>query len=88
MPDNILFLDQIFLETDIARGLVFKRKGTEIVHIFTIAVDLGKKYIEKFRGGFEWFIIESKDCIYPKYQFLFREWKWYFSIIEWSFYYI
>ena len=43
--------------------MIFKGKRTGIIHNFTMDVDLGYKYIEKFRGGVQWYIMESKDII-------------------------
>ena len=62
-PVDILSFDNIYLECDIAQGMIFKRKRSGIIHTFTMDVDLGYKYIEKFRGGVEWYMMESKDNI-------------------------
>ena len=62
-PVDILSFDNIFIETDIAQGMIFKGKRTGIVHNFTMDVDAGYKYIEKFRGGVMWYMMESKDLI-------------------------
>ena len=53
-PVDILSFDNIFLECNIARGMLFKSKRTGIFHNFTMDVDPGYKYIEKFRGGEQW----------------------------------
>ena len=53
--------DNIFLESNIAQGMSFKGKRSGVVHNFTMDVDPGYKYIEKFRGGGQWYIVESKD---------------------------
>ena len=58
---DILSFDNIFIDTDIAQGLIFKGKRTGIIHNFTMDVDPGYKYIEKFRGGVQWYIMESKE---------------------------
>ena len=58
--DNLSF-DNIFLECDIAQGMIFKGKRTGIIHNFTTNVDPGYKYIEKFRGGVLYYMMESKD---------------------------
>ena len=50
-PVDILSFDNIFLECDIAQGTIFRRKRNGIIHIFTMDVDPGYEYIEKFRGG-------------------------------------
>ena len=62
-PVVILSFDNIFIETDIALGMIFEGKRTGIIHNFTMDVDPGYKYIEKFRGGVMWYMMESKDII-------------------------
>ena len=62
-PVDILSFDNIFIDTVIAQGLIFKGKRTGIIHNFTMDVDPGYKYIEKFRGGVQWYMMESKDII-------------------------
>ena len=47
-PVDILSFDNIFIETDIAKGMIFKGKRTGINHNFTMDVDPGYKYIVKF----------------------------------------
>ena len=56
--DTSLF--DIFLETDIAQGMISKGKRTGMIPIFTMGVDPAYKYIDKFRGGFQWYIMELK----------------------------
>ena len=41
----------------------FKGKRSGINHNFTMDVDTDCKYIEQFRGGVQWFMMESKDII-------------------------
>ena len=60
--DNLSF-DNIFLETDIAQGMIFKGKRFGNFHKFTMDVDPGYIYTEKFRGGLQWYMMESKDNI-------------------------
>ena len=43
--------------------MIFKGKRSGIIHNFTMDVDPGYKYIEKFRGGVQWYLMESKDII-------------------------
>ena len=43
--------------------MIFKRKRTGNIHNFTMDVDPGYKYLEKFRGGKQWYMMESKDII-------------------------
>ena len=62
-PVDILSFDNIFLECNIAQGMIFKGKRSGIIHNFTMDVDPGYKYIEKFRGGVQWYMVESKDII-------------------------
>ena len=62
-PVDILSFDNIFIETDIAKGLVFKVKRSGIIHNFTMDVDPGCEYFEKFYGGVQWYMMESKDII-------------------------
>ena len=44
-PVDILSFDNIFIDTDIAQGLIFKGKRTGIIHNFTMDVDPGYNYI-------------------------------------------
>ena len=60
-PVDILSFDNIFIECDIAQGMIFKGKRSGIIHNFTMDVDRGYKYIEKFRGGVLYYMMESKD---------------------------
>ena len=60
-PVDTLSFDNFFIETDFAQGMIFKGKRTGIIHNFTNDVDLGYKYIEKLRGGVQWYMMESKD---------------------------
>ena len=62
-PVDILSFDNIFIETKIAQGMIFKRKRSGIIHNFAMDVDPGYKYIEKFRGGVQWYMMVSKDII-------------------------
>ena len=62
-PVDILSFDNIFLECNIAQGMIFRGKRSGIIHNFTMDVDPGYKYIEKFRGGVQWYMMESKDII-------------------------
>ena len=62
-PVDILSFDNIFLECNIAKGIIFKGKRSGIIHNFTMDVDPGYKYIEKFRGGVQWYMMETKDNI-------------------------
>ena len=39
--------------------MIFKGKGSGIIHNFTMDVDPGFKYTEKFGGGVQWYIMEN-----------------------------
>ena len=43
--------------------MIFKEKRSGMIHNLTIDVDHGYKYIGKFRGGVQWYIMEFKDNI-------------------------
>ena len=60
---DISSFDNIFLESDIAQGMIFKEKRSGVIHNFTMDIVPGYKYIEKFRGGVQWYMMESKDII-------------------------
>ena len=62
-PVDILSFDNIFLKCNIAQGMIFRGKRSGIIHNFTMDVNPGFKYIEKFRGGVQWYMTESKDII-------------------------
>ena len=62
-PVLVLSFDNIFFECNIAQGMIFKGKRSGIIHNFTMNVDPGYKYIKKFRGGVQWYMMESKDII-------------------------
>ena len=62
-PVDIISFDNIFIETDIALGMLINGKRSGIIHNFTMDVDPGYRYIEKFRSGITWYMMESKDFI-------------------------
>ena len=43
--------------------MIFKGKRSGVIHNFTMDVDPGYKYIEKFRGGVQWYMMKSKDIV-------------------------
>ena len=63
-PVDILSFDKKFIECDIAQGLIFRGKRSRIIHNFTMDVDPGYKYIEKVRGGVQWYMMETKFVIF------------------------
>ena len=62
-PVDILSFDNFFLECYIAQGMIFKGRKSDIIHKWTMTVDPGYKYVEKFSGGVKWYMMESKDII-------------------------
>ena len=62
-PVDILSFGKNFLETNIAQGMMFKRKRSGIIRKWTMTVDPGYKYVEKFAGGESWYMMESKDFV-------------------------
>ena len=62
-PVDISSFDKVFLECDNAQGMILKGKRSRVVHNFTMDDDPGYKYIEKFGGGVQWFMMETKDNI-------------------------
>ena len=62
-PVDILSFDNIFLECDFAQGMISKGRKSNIVHNWTMTVDPGYKYVEKFSGGISWYMMQSKDII-------------------------
>ena len=61
-PVDILSFD-MFIETNIAQGMIFKGNRSGIIFNFTMDVNPGYKYIHKFHGGIQWYMMESKDII-------------------------
>ena len=62
-PVDILSFDNIFIEGNITQGMIFKGKRSGINHYFTMGVDPGYKYIEKFHGGVLYYMMGSRDII-------------------------
>ena len=62
-PVDVLSFDNIYLETNIAQGMIFKGKRSGIIHNWTMTVDPEYKYVEKFAGGISWYMMETKDFI-------------------------
>ena len=62
-PVDILLFDNIFLECDFAQGLIFKRKRSGIIRNLTMDVSPAYKFIQKFRGGVQWYMMETEGRI-------------------------
>ena len=43
--------------------MIFKGMRSGIIHNWTMTVNPGYKYVEKFSGGIAWYIMNSKDVI-------------------------
>ena len=52
-----------FLETNIAQGIILGGKKSGVMQNFTLHVDPGYKFIEKFRLGIQYFMWKSEDFI-------------------------
>ena len=62
-PVDILPFDVIFLESDIAKEMIYKQKRSGIIDKWTVTVNPGYKYVESFAGGITWYMMETKDVI-------------------------
>ena len=60
---DISSFDKNFIHINIAQGMIFKSKRSGIIHNFTMDANPGYKYVEIFRGGVQWYMMESKDVI-------------------------
>ena len=58
-PVDIISFDNIFIETNIAQGMIFKQKRTAIIHNFTMTVNPAYKYVERFAGGVAWYMLHT-----------------------------
>ena len=48
VPVDVLSSDKIVFETNIAQGLILKRKRCGIIYIWTMTVDPGYNYVQRF----------------------------------------
>ena len=62
-PVDIISFDNIFIETNIAQGMIFKQQKIGILHNFTMTVNPGYKYVERFEGGTSWYMLQTNDFI-------------------------
>ena len=62
-PVDKISFNNIFIEADIAKGMIFKGKRTGIMMNFTMQVSPGYKFINRFEGDVQWYMMESKDII-------------------------
>ena len=62
-PVDIISFDNIFIECNIAMGMVYRGKRSNIIHNWTMTLIPGYKYVERFYGGIIWYVMESKDIV-------------------------
>ena len=62
-PVDIISFNNIFIETDIAKGKIFKGRQSGIIMNFTMQVSPGYKFINRFQGGVQWYMMEAKGVI-------------------------
>ena len=62
-PVEIISFDNLFIETNIAKGLIINGKRNGIIHNFTKDLNPGYRFIEKFRGGIQWYMLENLNFI-------------------------
>ena len=62
-PVDKLSVDNVFLETDVAQGLIFRGKQKKRVRILTLDVDPGNGFFENCKEGVQLCMMESKDFI-------------------------
>ena len=60
--------------------MTFKGTRSELIHKFTLDVDPGYNTINKFCGGVQWYIMQTKDFV-SSISFQFKKWKQSNSII-------
>ena len=72
-PVDIISIIKIFIETDIAKGMIFEGKRSGIIMNFTMSVSPGYKYVCQFEGGKQWYRMEPKDFISSIYSNLKNE---------------
>ena len=62
-PVDIISYDNIFIESNIAQGMIFRGLRTGIIFNCQMDVNPGYKYVHKFRGGVQWYMVHSTDNI-------------------------
>ena len=62
-PVDILSFNNLFIETDIAKRMIFKEKRSGIIMNFTMQVSPGYKFIDRFERGVQWYMMEAKNVI-------------------------
>ena len=62
-PVDLISFDNVFIESNIAQGMIFKGKRSGVIHNFTMTVNPGYKYVERFAGGVAWYMLHTNDFI-------------------------
>ena len=62
-PVDIISFDNIFIETDFAKAMIFKGKRSGIIMNFTMSVSPGYDIINRYDEGVPWYMMETKDVI-------------------------
>ena len=62
-PLDIISFDNIFIETDIAKGMIFKGKRSGIIHNWSMNINPGFKFVKKIFVGVTWYMMERKDIV-------------------------
>ena len=60
-PVDITSFDNFFIESDIAQGIIFKGKRSGVIQNFTMTVNPGYIYVERFEGGISWYAMNNID---------------------------
>ena len=63
IPVDIISFDNIFIGTDNAKGMIFEGKRNGIIMNFTMSVSPGYKFINRFEGVVQWYMMETKEVI-------------------------
>ena len=71
-PVDVLSFDIIFLECDIARGMIFKGRKSNIIHNWTMTVDSGYKYVQKIFWRYQ-LVYDAIKTHYFKYLFQIKK---------------
>ena len=74
-PVDILSFHNLLLESDIAKGMIFKGRRSAIIYNWTMTVDPGYKNVEKCSGGIILYLIETKD-VFSSICFILKKTNW------------
>ena len=60
---SLISFNNTFIETVIAKGMIFKGERSGIIMNFTMSVSPRYIYVCRVEGGIQWYMMESKDVI-------------------------